>query len=133
MFQTVKSLLSLREDEIDVDDGDDSAALNQYDRERAIGKIILKVLDKCDLTPAETSASYGIKDDRGYSNYDIIYSEDDREATVEFDELELGALLKFHQSGLLDGECHFVGNSDGGVRMTFKVNSAVASGKAKLS
>ena len=101
----------------------------QLEREDRVGLLILRAFQKCGIEVAETDRS-GVKD--GFSNYDVLYSEDDFEATVDVEEATVEGIAKLSESGLFEGDCEVVGTSRHTVRFTFKVNTHLRSGTAKI-
>lgn len=103
----------------------------QYDREDRVSRLILSAFQKCGIEVAETDRS-GVK--VGYTTYDILYSEgdDDFEATVDAEEATVGGIAKLNESGLFEGECSIMGSSRNTIRFTFKVNTHLRSGTAKI-
>lgn len=102
---------------------------DQYDREDRLGLLILKAFQKCGIEVAETDRS-GVK--VGYTTYDILYSEDDFEATVDVEEATVEGIAKLQESGLFEDTCEVVGTSRHTVRFTFKVNTHLRGGTAKI-
>lgn len=123
-------ILSIRENEIiDDDDYDDGV----YERERKVSLLILRAFRKCGLPVAEHEHSHsGVRDKGDYSGYDVLYSEDDHEATVELEEADLAGFVKLSNSGLIGGKCDIVAASNGNLRLTFKVHPNLHSGEAEI-
>lgn len=127
-------LLSIREqddvlDSEDHDDHDDGS----YEREKKVSLLILRAFRKCGLQVSEHRDKHsGTRDSGDYWGHDVLYTEDDREATVTLDEAELSDLVKLQSSGLIDGKCTIAPTSDGSLRLTFQVHAAIAKGDATM-
>ncbi len=130
VWSYVQKQLNLSEEVMDADEDDYDDGV--YEREKKVSLLILRAFRKCGLTVAESDASYAPRDRHDYTGYDVIYSEDDGEATVTLEEAELGGLTKLHSSGLIDGECSVAGTRDGFIRLTFKIHGVLKSGHASI-
>jgi hypothetical protein len=131
-MKLLASLLTLAEaDEVlDADEDEDDGS---YEREQKVGVLILRVFRKCGLDVAEHDDKHGgVRDRDDRWGYDVLYTEDGREAMVTLVDAELDGLAKLHGSGLIDGKCAIGGTSDGALRLTFSVRASVASGRASL-
>lgn len=124
-------LLSLKENEVvDADDDYDGSV---YEREKKVSVLILRVFRKCGIEVAEHDDKHsGTRDHGDHWGYDVLYTEDDREASVTVVEAELSQLVKLQESGLIDGKCEIMATSDQALRLTFKVHANIASGNASL-
>ncbi len=117
---------------IDVDDGDDDDH-GVYDREKKVSLLILRAFRKCGLDVAEHESRHsGVRDTGDYSGFDVLYTEDDGEATVTIEDAELQSLVKLNDSGLIDGKCQISPTSGGQLRVTFNVNPHLRAGDAKM-
>ncbi len=118
--------------ETSVDDEDDDHDDGSYEREKKVSLLILRAFRKCGIPVAEADQHRGVRDQGDSWGYDIIYTEDDHEATVSVEEIELAHLVKLHESGLIEGKCEIIATRDGALRFTFKVHSALHSGDASI-
>lgn len=125
-------ILSIREQD-DVLDDDDDHDDGVYEREKKVSLLILRAFRKCGLQVAEHESKHsGTRDHDDYWGYDVLYTEDEREATVTLDDAELSDLVKLQDSGLIDGKCTVSGTSSGMLRLTFQVHGAIAKGDATM-
>lgn len=129
IWASVQKQLNLREEIVDDEDEDNGS----YEREKKVSLLILRAFRKCGIQVAESDASYAVKDKHDYWGHDIIYTEDENEATVTVEDLQLSNLVKLHASGLIEGDCSISPTHDGSIRLTFKVHSALQSGEAEIS
>lgn len=124
-------LLPVREQDDDLEDDYDSSV---YEREKKVGLQILKVFRKCGLSVADHRHKHsGVQDHDDYWGKDVLYTDEEHEASVTLEEADLSDLVKLKDSGLIDGKCEISSTSDGTLRLTFKVHPAIASGNADLS
>jgi hypothetical protein len=131
----LKQLLDLREDDHDIEDDDDDASLKVYAREKEVSIQILRAFRKCGIPVAEHESSKhsGIRDHGDSWGFDVLYEDSDREATVKAEEATMSSIVKLSQSGLVDGDVTITPTSDGDfLRLVFKVDENVATGKAKM-
>jgi hypothetical protein len=128
----IAQLLSLKETD-DVVDADDDHDDGSYEREKKVSVLILRVFRKCGIEVAEHDSQHsGVRDRDDRWGYDVLYSDDDKEAMVTVVEAELSQLVKLNESGLIDGKCEIMATSDQAIRLTFKVHANIASGNASL-
>lgn len=126
----ISQLLTIHEQDDVIEDDDDNGA---YDREKKVSLLILRAFRRCGLPVAEYDGSYGgVRDTHDRYGYDVLYSEDDHEATVKLEEAELDGLAKLHNSGLIGGKCEIIARTDGTLQLTFKVHPNLHSGDAKI-
>lgn len=130
VWASVQRELNLREEvEDEGDDHDDGS----YERENKVELLILRAFRKCGLKVAENEHSRGPKDHDDHWHFDVLYSEDDFEASVTVEEAELSEIVKLHGSGLFEGECRVTATSDMALRFVFTVHPALRDGEASIS
>jgi len=121
--------LTIKEHDIE-DDGYDASV---YEREKKVSLLILRAFRKCGLNVIEHDSKHsGVRDKGDYWGYDVLYSEDDHEATVAVDEADIQDIAKLTDSGLIDGKCMVTPASAGYLRFTFKVHPNLHSGDASI-
>ena len=124
-MKLLQQLMDLRESDDEEDDYDE----HQYDREKKVSLLVLKAFLKCGLEVSENEGHGGTP--LNGTNYYVLYSEEDHEATVKLDEATLDGLVKLNGSGMIDGKCELMPSTHT-INVTFKVHKALHSGEAKI-
>ncbi|WP_407306534.1 hypothetical protein [Acinetobacter sp.] len=125
-MKLLQSLLHLSENEelMTDDDDDDDESSKTYELEKNVSVLILKVFRKCGISVAEReSRSSGVRDAGDHWGYDILYFNDDNEATVTVEDVTMSGIVKLANAGLIDGDVQLIPTSDGTINMTFKVHA----------